>query len=64
MSASLKDVAAKDSIEVTAGFKKMRDAMGQLFGGSHPLAPQMITPEQQRNASRFGIELTNLRSNK
>jgi phage-related protein len=44
---ALRDVAAKDAVEATEGFRKMSEAINNLFGGSSVTAPQMVTQNKK-----------------
>lgn len=59
---SLKNVGIQDSIDsLLSGFVEARD---KLLGGAHPKAAISITPEQEYMASRVGVRLDDMRSNK
>ena len=60
---SIQDIQIAESVEDLKGFKGFRESMDKVFGGSHPLAPVQVSPEEQRRGAMVGADLRDLRSN-
>lgn len=61
---SLRDVSSQAATDAVRGMREFREAMDRMLGGSSPDALIPISTEDERMASRSGIQLRNLRSNR
>ena len=59
---ALKEISIQEAVsDATKGY---RDAIDELFGGGAPGAAVAISPEEERQAARVGIQLRHLQSDK